>query len=274
MQSKLTQSLVFTLGLSLLFTSFLFAQSKQPPTQRWEYKTVYNVGEAELNKLGDEGWELVAYQPNSNSLYYTLKRLKPADAPKYVEPAKRPEPPPEAPSCNLSLAQAPAIRGLRLGMTLEELSELFPGVSLNELKLSVERDAGYPSFGNTNYGFRGGQHKDRLEENMRFEVNLFDGRVRGYRIYYRFNNQTSYGQIYSNEKMIDKLVESLKLPPKESWKSEYPGRIFLRCQGFQLVADFQGSVIISVDDASQTYVEKMKQRKQEDSAKKQVEFKP
>jgi hypothetical protein len=28
--------------------------------QKWEYTTVYHPSERELNKLGDEGWELVS----------------------------------------------------------------------------------------------------------------------------------------------------------------------------------------------------------------------
>lgn len=51
----------------------------------WEYKVVKlgpsssNEGEALLNRLGLEGWDLVAFQPSSTRAYpgegtYTLKR--------------------------------------------------------------------------------------------------------------------------------------------------------------------------------------------------------
>ncbi|MBL8208020.1 MAG: hypothetical protein JNM09_27550, partial [Blastocatellia bacterium] len=227
MQRSFKQSCLFTLGLSFLFTSILFAQSKQPPAQRWEYKTVYNVSEADLDKLGDEGWELVAsaFNPGPNSLYYTLKRPKSADAPKYVEPAKRPAPPPHTPACNLSLTQAPIIRGLRLGMSVDDLIELFPGANPNEFKGKVEQAKEEPSLGHLYFGFSGTQHKDRLE-GQNFTVNLFDGKVTSFRVQYLFANQTQTGQIFDAEKFRDKLIEIFNLPAKAYWQ-ESQGNINL-----------------------------------------------
>ena len=56
------------------------------PPAKWEYKTVSTLGtanEAALNKLGEEGWELVGYsfakrsagEANDNS-HYVFKRHK------------------------------------------------------------------------------------------------------------------------------------------------------------------------------------------------------
>ena len=50
--------------------------------QKWEYKVVYGPRESELNKLGDEGWELVSVVADtsgdaystSSSIYAYLKR--------------------------------------------------------------------------------------------------------------------------------------------------------------------------------------------------------
>jgi hypothetical protein len=49
----------------------------------WEYKTAYNLSNEELNKLGEEGWELAGYcfSPRSPSqandyFRYVFKRAK------------------------------------------------------------------------------------------------------------------------------------------------------------------------------------------------------
>lgn len=277
MQRSLKQSCLFALSLSLLFTSISFAQSKQPPAQRWEYLTVQLCFEyrEQLNKYGDDGWELVAVfgEQNGNCGSYTFKRLKPANAPKYVDPNERPKPPENAPTCNLTFAAAPTIRGLRLGMTVEELIELFPGANPNELKLRRERATGYSSFGQFSFTFGGAQHKDRLD-NFHFEIMLFDNQVRSFRVQYPFSNSVYYGRIHSDEQLIEKLAESFRLPPKENWRSDYSGQVSLRCQGFKLEANLQSGISLYVEDISPTMAEKIKQRQQEDAAKKRTDFKP
>ncbi len=144
---------------------------------------------------------------------------------------------------------------------------------MNDLKLRAEKAAGYWSFGQFGYGFRGEQHKER-PENVGFYVTLFDGRVRSYKVEYTFNNDTAYGNVLSNEQMIDKLVEAFKLPPKENWKSEHQGNVSLNCRGFNLEFFSRSGSYITVEDTSPSYAEKIKQRQEEYSAKKKAEFKP
>lgn len=275
MQRRLNTTLFFTLVLSFLFTSILVAQNKQPPAQRWEYKTIYNVSESDLDKLGDEGWELVAsaFNPGPNSLYYTLKRLKPADAPKYVEPAKRPAPPPHTPACTLSLSQAPAIRGLRLGMTVDELIELFPGANPNEIRAKVEQAKGLPNLGYSYFNFSGTQHKDRLE-GYSFSVNLFDNKVTSFVIYYPFMNQgNGIGQIFNGEQYRERLIEAFNLPAKEYWEGggDY---INLRCREFYVNGSFNSNLSIHLVDISKASETAVKQRRDDALAKKRAEFKP
>ncbi|MDQ1611385.1 MAG: hypothetical protein QOG00_1316 [Pyrinomonadaceae bacterium] len=44
--------------------------------QKWEYKMIdsYRLEESELNRLGDEGWELVIYSYDGS--YFIFKRPK------------------------------------------------------------------------------------------------------------------------------------------------------------------------------------------------------
>lgn len=83
--------LLTVICLLVFSLSPLLAQNKN--VQRWEYFQVYSCNLNELNKYGDEGWELagVTRLPDNCSTF-TLKRPKPANAPKYVEPAKQKAP--------------------------------------------------------------------------------------------------------------------------------------------------------------------------------------
>ncbi len=44
---------------------------------KWEYKQVYaQVSDESLNKLGDEGWSVVACGTSQTGTFYVLKRAK------------------------------------------------------------------------------------------------------------------------------------------------------------------------------------------------------
>ena len=47
-----------------------------PKTQQWEYKMTSGVSESDLNKLGEQGWELTGIQRNfdNNGATYFFKR--------------------------------------------------------------------------------------------------------------------------------------------------------------------------------------------------------
>jgi hypothetical protein len=274
MQHKLKTTLFFTFSLSFLFTTILFAQSSQSPTQRWEYFTMQSCEGGGLNKYGDEGWELVAavHKDTSNCPYYTFKKMKPADAPKYVDPQAPLPPKADAPTCNLPLTQAPTIRGLRLGMTVEELIELFPGANPNELKGKAEQAKGEPALGYLNFDFPGSQHKDRLEGQSLY-INLFDGKVTSFRISYSFTNHSRTGQIFSSEQFLDKLIGVFDLPAKEYWQQS-SGNINLQCRGFRVNGYVGSNLGVSVFDTSKAPEEKTKQRRDEALAQKRAEFKP
>jgi hypothetical protein len=61
-----------------------YGQRRERDTERrvWEYKRVdLDYGEAALNKLGADGWELVAIEPSTDPsypkrAYYVLKRAR------------------------------------------------------------------------------------------------------------------------------------------------------------------------------------------------------
>ena len=59
--------------------------------KKYEYNAVYNpkfLGDALLNRLGEQGWELVSHAYNSNTCdhFYTFKREKIEEEPGWVDP--------------------------------------------------------------------------------------------------------------------------------------------------------------------------------------------
>lgn len=58
---------------------------------KYEYNTINNptfLGDRLLNKLGDEGWELITHAYNSNTCdhFYTFKRVKIEKEPEWIDP--------------------------------------------------------------------------------------------------------------------------------------------------------------------------------------------
>jgi hypothetical protein len=269
------QSCFLALSLSILFTSILFAQNNSPTGQRWEYQTVH-CDNLELGKLGDEGWELVGVNHDSGSCRgYILKRLKPLAAPRFIDPRERPNPKPTAiaPTCNLTMAQAPAIRGIGLGMTVDELLQLFPGADPNTIKAEIEKAKSEPSFGVATLHLNSSQHRDR-EQGLGFQLVLFDGRVVSVTSAYYMNNHTQYGMVFTLEQFIDKIAPTYQLPAKENWvrdENRPDHRAVLRCKEVEFQV-FSSNLNFIILDPS--YLEKQQQRKTEALAKKRAEFKP
>ena len=84
---KIKSMLPLILSLFILCVGFAWqGQAARPdaPLQQWEYKRVYlsspNEKRADvdrrLNEIGAEGWELVAYYPNSGDIVYGLYIFK------------------------------------------------------------------------------------------------------------------------------------------------------------------------------------------------------
>src|SRR5262249_52058247 len=101
----------------IFYCSAAYGQIANPPAE-WEYKLLSNPSDELLNHYEKNGWEIAAAIPGEvilkRSRSHLLFGTRTPEMPK-------PEPPPQPSKCKLTLAQAPVIRGLRLGMTSDEL---------------------------------------------------------------------------------------------------------------------------------------------------------
>src|SRR5262245_58757263 len=94
------------------------------------------------------------------------------------------------PVCNLSLSQAPVIRGIRLGMKPDEWLKLFPGSAQDEkIKAILNQPPTYPEYGQKSIVFEstsaavsvGGAFRILSKEEFpgieRVYLTLFDGQI-------------------------------------------------------------------------------------------------
>ena len=65
---------VMLVGLLVFAAVMAYSQNNSTSTVRWEYKLILSVKnsliEEEANKLGAQGWELVAVNGNGPSMYF------------------------------------------------------------------------------------------------------------------------------------------------------------------------------------------------------------
>src|SRR5262245_27637758 len=129
--------------------------------------------------------------------------------------------PENAPICNLSLSQAPAIRGIRLGMKHDEWLKLFPGSAQDEkIKAILDEPPKPPRYGLKDVVFQQafGQSQSSYLSREEFSgvqqvfLTLFDNQIVSVLIYY-----ARYPDIGSPWDDVAQLIpifsETFNLPP-------------------------------------------------------------
>jgi|SRR5215813_8013418 len=268
----------------IFYCSAAYGQTpkKDDRSAEWEYKQLSNPSDEILNHYAKDGWEIAAAAGGggeNNSFYKViLKRSKshPLFGTKTAD-LPRPEPtPPQKPTCKLTLAQAPVIRGLRLGMTVDELFAIFPANEREEFDRAQKLKSAElpPNYGYTNFQFRLSNYaaKDRFTGIGSLSFGLFDRKV------------VSIGAGYWNTPQFDRpgqlmeiITRQFGLPEFKDWPgySEYKNDPSLSCEGFtfQVYAGdaYNGSFSITLTDPA--YKKIMEDRRQADRAKKREGFK-
>jgi hypothetical protein len=141
--------------------------------------------------------------------------------------------------CALTESNAPTIRGLRLGMTFDQVVALFPGSSRRkEMRDAIEKAKAAPAGEVAYLGFDAASDgaKDQFAGIDSVQVGLSKGRVVDFTVQY-------VGPSWSNiDEWVTKLSETLGLPGKQEWvvgPNENPNKI-LKCKGVEIEAATQG----------------------------------
>jgi|SRR5262245_27571147 len=267
---------------SLIF-HFNAAYSQTPKkddrSAEWEYKQLSRPSDELLNHYAKDGWEIAAAAAaggDSNSFYTViLKRSKshPLFGTQTAEMPKPAPPPPPKPTCKLTLAQAPVIRGLRLGMTNDELFAIFPANERDEFNRAQQLKSAElpPNYGYTSFQFYPSNYatKDRFMGIGSLTFELFDRKV------------VSIGATYSPAPQFDRpgqlmeiITRQFGLPEFKDWpgSNEYWNGTWLSCEGFTFqVSGYSEYFSISLIDPA--YKKIVEDRRQADRAKKREGFK-
>ena len=116
-------------------------------------------------------------------------------------------------NCSLTLAGAPVINGVKLGMTTDELWALFPGSSNDsELRASA---SGVTQFGSATVVIRPDQYgsKEKFAGIREITARLLDGRVYNYTVNY---NGPEYSHV---DKFVATIAEGANLPSADQWEA-------------------------------------------------------
>lgn len=160
-----------------------------------------------------------------------------------------------SPPCTLKVSQAPAVRGIKLGMPAEDLLTLFPGSAGEDgIKASVSLADKYPNFGVVGMDIVPSRYstRERYAGVGTFNFVLLDGRVAQYEVQYL---SAPSGPTWRNiDDFIAKIADAFNVPAAKSWTAHQynPTVKELKCDGFQLQAsnvNLRGSLTVATFDA-------------------------
>jgi hypothetical protein len=130
----------------------------------------------------------------------------------------------EAPAqaCKLTLEQSPALRGFRLGMSLEQLKARYPGVPVME-----QQEKGHLTAGLARGGFQGAD-AGTFEGVNDIHLDFLDGRLASLTVHY--NNLVKWRSV---GEFASRVSELLKLP--DAWRTEQDsGSRVMPCADFNI----------------------------------------
>jgi hypothetical protein len=137
----------------------------------------------------------------------------------------------EKPACQLTLAGTPDIKGLRLGMTADDVLTLFPGSKEDaEVRASIAQPG---PFGTSSFMIRSDKYKsqDKFAGIKQITFTLLDGRVSTFYVGY---NGPKYSHI---DNFVAKFIEGTNLPAVDQWQA-YVGMDdslkILKCADFEI----------------------------------------
>lgn len=174
--------------------------------------------------------------------------------------------------CTLTEATAPSVRGLKLGMSAQQLLGLFPGVAKKkEMKDVIERAKSATSADPVVLGFDPAADGDAKQfagvESVSAE--LYKAKVVDFSVQYGGATWTSV------DEWIGKLSEAFKLPAAREWTSgtgETPNKV-LRCNDIVIEASIQGGSA-SIRIRNPVYMREMEERMKAADEKRRQQVKP
>lgn len=182
---------------------------------------------------------------------------------------------PDSSGCTLTLAQSPTIRGLKLGMSVDQLFTLIPAArEKSDVTNALGSAQGPPNYGVASFALiRNDFPKgDQFAGVDLLYIGLFDNHVTLFSV--RYINYPAGPRWPEIDELIVKVAETFGLPGLNLWKSDTsPNLKILRCNGFEVVVGYMNEAT-SIQVRNFDYREKVEERKAADEERKRREFKP
>jgi len=177
--------------------------------------------------------------------------------------------------CNLPREKAPAIRGIRLGMTLDEVRAQIPDIS-GDYQAVLERAQKFPDFGAAALSVSPretgkGQHFEGIDG---FFFRLFDTRVVSYSVSYKGPDTNPRGPTWPHaDDFISRFAEAYHLPGPANWVLSEGSRL-LRCKGFEARISASDTARVVITEPGNAWVEEQKKRREAFEEQLRHDFKP
>jgi len=187
-------------------------------------------------------------------------------------------------TCDLSLSQAPVIRGIRLGMKPDEWLKLFPGSDQDEkIKSFLSRPPQYPDYGSITISFASPSDQDSegfkylpgegfLGVN-RVRLHLIDNQIAGFGVEYARSSDVDnpWDDI---SQLITIFSDAFNLPKTPAWEKIGNQQASLRCPGFELHLNTSNSTPSVYLESKPDLKQVIRQRREADKQKHRAAFKP
>jgi len=190
--------------------------------------------------------------------------------------------PENAPVCNLSLSEAPVIRGIRLGMKPDEWLKLFPGSAQDEkIKAILDQPPRFPNYGSNSITFTlpSGSGEFRYLPREEFlgvnyvMLHLIDNNIGGFEVLYA--QSSSGGNPWDDVSQLAIIFsKTFKLPDISVWRKENPQRAMLECSGFELILETYNAQPRALLRSKSNFIQIIEQRREVDKQKGRAAFKP
>lgn len=170
--------------------------------------------------------------------------------------------------CNLAREKAPAIRGVKLGLTADELHTLLPGIreDYKDVLVSARK---FPEFGGA---FLNATVVDKDIEGFNFS--LFDDHVVQYTVFYRGPNSVPRGPNWPNlDDFIARFADAYHLPGPANWLLDSGFKV-LKCKGFEVRINTSSGARLWVSEPGNPWVAEQKKRRDAYEEQLRRDFKP
>jgi len=185
---------------------------------------------------------------------------------------------PQTSKCKLTLSQV-SIRGVKLGMTTDELFALFPGAAQEpQNQSSLQRAAGFPDFGLAHLSVtpnRDAVNKNNYKRIESYFTTLFDGKVIELEAFYQGSNSTPRGPQWPNtDELVSKFSETYHLPGPGDWVDRNGSTKVLTCAGLDFIVFGGSHAHASLVQSPRSWPDEIKKRQLAYEDKLRSEFKP